>query len=169
MMAVHEFGHVVGAFVTRGAVERIVLYPLTISRTDVSPNPNPGVVVWLGPLIGCTFPLFVRQLIPQRIVAARNIIQFFAGFCLIANGGYIAGGSLEGIGDCGEMLRTGTPLWLMFAFGAIAISSGLYLWHRLGSLTRFMMDPTSVTPQLAFGTLVALLIVLGAEFAFSPR
>jgi len=45
MMAVHEFGHVVSAFASGGAVERVVLHPLTISRTDVSPNPNPSIVV----------------------------------------------------------------------------------------------------------------------------
>jgi hypothetical protein len=31
MMAVHELGHVVGAVVTGGNVERVVLHPLTIS------------------------------------------------------------------------------------------------------------------------------------------
>ena len=47
MMAVHELGHVVGALVTGGSIERMVLYPLAISRTDVSPNPHPAIVVWL--------------------------------------------------------------------------------------------------------------------------
>ena len=36
MQAVHEAGHVLGARVTGGRVERIVLYPLTISRTDLA-------------------------------------------------------------------------------------------------------------------------------------
>jgi hypothetical protein len=56
-MAVHELGHVIGAVISGGVVERVVLHPLTISRTDVSPNPHPGIVVWLGPVIGCLFPL----------------------------------------------------------------------------------------------------------------
>jgi len=33
MQAVHEFGHVLGAWLTGGRVERVVLSPLTISRT----------------------------------------------------------------------------------------------------------------------------------------
>jgi hypothetical protein len=33
MQAVHEFGHVVAASLTAGQVVRVVLYPLTISRT----------------------------------------------------------------------------------------------------------------------------------------
>ena len=168
MMAVHEFGHVVGAIVTGGTIERVVLHPLTISRTDVSPNPNPGVVVWLGPLIGCALPLLVSRSIPRRFANFHNAFQFFAGFCLIANGGYIAVGSLEGIGDCGEMLRTGTPLWSMIVFGVIAISIGQYHWHCLGSVARFVVDPSQVTPQMAYGTMVAFLVILGAEFAFSP-
>ena len=59
MMGIHEFGHVVGAMVSGGQVERVVLHPLTISRTDVKPNPNPLLVVWAGPLLGCMLPLVI--------------------------------------------------------------------------------------------------------------
>src|SRR5207249_4106234 len=34
MMAVHEFGHVLGLWCIGGTVARVVLHPLTISRTD---------------------------------------------------------------------------------------------------------------------------------------
>jgi hypothetical protein len=40
MMAIHEFGHVLHALVSGARVERVVLHPLAISRTDVSPNPH---------------------------------------------------------------------------------------------------------------------------------
>ena len=50
MQAIHELGHVVGALATGGSITRVVLHPLQISRTDVLPNPQPGVVVWLGPI-----------------------------------------------------------------------------------------------------------------------
>ena len=36
MQAVHESGHVIGAWMTGGRVERVVLHPLTISRTDLA-------------------------------------------------------------------------------------------------------------------------------------
>src|SRR5208337_624939 len=52
MMAVHELGHVVAAVATGGKVEKVVLHPLMISRTDVSPNPSPLIVVWAGPIVG---------------------------------------------------------------------------------------------------------------------
>lgn len=138
MQAVHELGHVVGALVTGGTIERILLSPLSISRTDVSPNPHPAIVVWLGPLLGCLLPIAIFAAIPHQHKTAHRLACFFAGFCLIANGAYIAFGSSNRVGDCGEMLRTGTSLWAMATFGAMAIPTGLYLWHRLGSLKKLI-------------------------------
>ena len=121
MMALHEFGHLIGAAITGGGVERVELHPLTISRTDVSPNPHPAIVVWLGPVVGSVLPLVLFVMMPRRFTGQRNVARFFAGFCLVANGVYIAVGSFERIGDCAEMLRTGTPLWVMLAFGAVTV------------------------------------------------
>jgi hypothetical protein len=169
MMVVHELGHIIGAIVTGGCVERVVLHPLTISRTDVSPNPNPAVVVWLGPILGCLIPFMASLAIPRRFMMARNVAVFFAGFCLIANGAYISVGSLDRVGDCGEMLRTGSPLWVLIAFGVVTIGLGLFLWHRLGSLKQFVSNPLVITPRLACTVTFILLLVIAAGFAFSPR
>ena len=76
MMAVHELGHVLGAVASGGSVTRVVLYPLAISRTDVSPNPYPGLVVWLGPLVGCLLPLTFFALVPRRFVTLRSTAQY---------------------------------------------------------------------------------------------
>jgi hypothetical protein len=111
MMAVHELGHVVGAVVTGGTVERVVLHPLAISRTDVSPNPNPVLVVWAGPLVGVLLPLALLVIFKVGRVSLAYLSQFFAGFCLIANGAYIGVGSFARIGDAGDMLRHGSPRW----------------------------------------------------------
>ncbi len=169
MMAVHELGHVVGAIFTGGTVERVVLNPLAISRTDVSPNPHPAIVVWLGPVVGCVLPLAAFALIPYRITVMRNVARYFAGFCLIANGAYISIGSFDRVGDCGEMLRTGTPLWAMLAFGAIAIPLGLYQWHGLGSLKQFIDDPSAITPRMAYVATSALFMLIAVEFVLSPK
>lgn len=150
MMAVHELGHVLGALLTGGSVERVVLHPLTISRTDVSPNPHPAIVVWLGPIVGCLLPLMLSTVVPRRFVVARNIGRCFAGFCLIANGAYISVGSFDRVGDCGEMLRTGTPLWGMLVFGAVTIVWGMSLWHSLGSVKQFLGDSSLVTPRMTY-------------------
>ena len=168
MMAVHEFGHVVGAVATGGNVERVVLHPLTISRTDVSPNPNPSIVVWLGPILGCVIPITTWLAIPRRFVAVRNIAMFFAGLCLLANGAYIAFGSLDRVGDCGVMLQNGSPLWLLFAFGALTIPLGFYAWHSLGSVKQFLSDPSHVDPTIAYALLIALVVMLVLEFTISP-
>jgi len=133
MMAVHELGHVLAAVATGGTVTQVVLSPLAISRTDVSPNPYPGIVVWWGPLFGSLFPLAVWSLIPRGWPWPRGLWQFFAGFCLIANGAYLGVGSFERVGDCREILRTGSPIWTMWLFALVAIPGGLWLWHRLGS------------------------------------
>jgi hypothetical protein len=45
MQAVHEFGPVVGAWLTGGKVAKVVLHPLSISRTDLADNPRPLTVV----------------------------------------------------------------------------------------------------------------------------
>ena len=158
MMAIHELGHVVGAVITGGTVERVVLHAFAISRTDVAPNPHPAVVVWLGPGIGCMLPLIMFMLVPRRLTVFRIVARFFAGLCLVANGAYIGLGSFNQVGDCGEMLRTGTPLWPMLAFGAVAVALGVYLWHGLGSLVHFITNPKLVTPPMAcaaFGVLLA--------------
>ena len=169
MMAVHELGHVVGALTTGGTVERVVLHPLTISRTDVSTNPNPSIVVWLGPILGCIVPAAVWWLIPRRFAVARKIAMFFAGFCLLANGAYIAIGSFDRVGDCGVMLQTGSPLWTLLLFGTLTIPLGFYLWHRLGSVKHFLADPSMVDPNVAYALLSALIVMLALEFTISPR
>ena len=168
MMAVHELGHVVGAIVTGGDVQRVVLYPLTISRTDVAPNPHPLIAVWLGPIVGCVLPLIAWWIVPRRFVLLRQLTMFFAGFCLLANGSYIAFGSMDRVGDCGEMLKHGSPLWTLLMFGAVAILVSLIMWHRLGSVKNFLNDPALVDPIMAYTLLAVLVTVILVEFVLSP-
>ena len=165
MMAVHELGHVVGAVATGGSVERVVLHPLTISRTDVSPNPNPLIVVWLGPILGCVFPVVLALVTPRRYGAIRKFAMFFGGFCLLANGAYIAFGSFDRVGDCGVMLQHGSPHWLLWAFGALTIPLGFYAWHGLGSVKDFLADPSRVDPTIAYTLLIALIVAVALSSA----
>lgn len=168
MMAVHEIGHVVGAYATGGAVERVVLHPLTISRTDVLLNPHPAIVVWLGPVLGCLLPAILWWFVPRRLPDFRKIALFFVGFCLLANGAYIAFGALDRIGDCGVMLQTGSPIWTLFLFGLITIPLGFYAWHSLGSVKQFLADPTLVDPAISYGIFAAVIVLVAMEFVYSP-
>ena len=61
------------------------------------------------------------------------MLRFFAGFCLIANGCYIGVGSFGRIGDAGDMLRNGSPIWTLWLFGFVTFPLGLYLWNGLGT------------------------------------
>jgi hypothetical protein len=131
MQAVHELGHVLAAWLTGGTVQRVVLHPFTISRTDVSPNPHPLIVAWGGPLVGVGLPIVVAACSRLVFSAFRRYLDFFAGFCLIANGVYIGVGSFDAVGDAGEMLRHGSPPWLLAMFGILSATCGLWIWHRL--------------------------------------
>jgi hypothetical protein len=163
MQAVHEAGHVLGAKLTGGRVEHVDLHPLTISHTELAVNPSPLVVVWAGPVVGVLLPVTVWAVVAMFRFPSAFLFRFFAGFCLIANGAYIAGGSLGGIGDAGVMLRNGSPEWVLWAFGGVIVPAGLALWHRQSKY--FGLGPRSepVLPQHVAMTFSAavLLIVIG--------
>ena len=132
MQAVHELGHVLGAWITGGRVARVVLHPLTISRTDVVENSHPLIVVWAGPCCGVLLPLLVWGCVTKLKPNIAFLPRFFAGFCLIANGLYIGIGSFDRVGDCGEMLQHGSPAWLLWGFGLLTVPVGFWLWHGQG-------------------------------------
>ncbi len=163
MQAVHEFGHVCGAWLSGGRVAQVVLHPLTISRTDLADNPRPLIVVWAGPLLGILFPLVLWGVLAAAQCRVAFLARFFAGFCLIANGAYIGVGSVDGVGDCGEMLRHDCPIWTLWLFGALAVPTGLALWHRLGP--SFGLGPAAgrVDAVAVYVSLIglAVLLVLG--------
>jgi hypothetical protein len=171
MMAVHELGHAVAGWASGGSVAKVVIHPLSISRTDVIPNPHPLVVVWAGPFVGSVLPLLVwwcgRRLKPTS--PYLHLFRFFAGFCLVANGAYIGGGSFDPVADPAEMMRHGSPVWSLWVFGACAISLGLYLWHGLGPHFGLGAEKREIEPRVVYGSAALLLIVAVSSALFSPR
>jgi hypothetical protein len=163
MQAVHESGHVLGAWMTGGRVARVVLYPLTISRTDLAHNPIPLVVVWAGPFIGVLGPLLVWAIMAAARLQGAFVLRFFAGFCLLANGLYIGIGSFDRVGDCGEMLRHGSRMWHLWLFGTLTAPAGLWLWHNQGRYFGLGVAQGRVKCGVAYGSLVICmaLLVLG--------
>jgi hypothetical protein len=164
MQAVHEAGHVFGAWLTGGAVERVVLHPLRISRTDLGRNPNPIVVVWAGPMVGVTVPLLLWAMARVMHIPGAFVLRFFSGFCLLANGLYIGLGSFDRVGDCGQMLQHGSESWQLWLFGAVTAPSGLWLWHGQGR--HFGLGPAKgkVNFGVACGTFVVFLLLLAVGF-----
>jgi len=167
MMAVHELGHVLGAFFTGGSVQAVVLHPLAISRTDVSPNPAPLIVVWSGPTMGVLLPLIIWNCIPKPFTTLRNIVGFFAGFCCVVNGAYIAIGSIDQIGDCKVMLQHGSPTALLILFGLLTIPTGLWIWHQLGSLRSFFDQPSLVPARTVYFLVAILILIVAVELTFN--
>ena len=142
--------------------------PLTIENLPPGPYSFFAMAVY-GPVVGCLLPLGASAMIPRRHTIVRSISRFFAGFCLIANGAYISIGAFDRVGDCGEMLRTGAPLWTLLAFGAVTVPLGLYVWHRLGSLKHSVNNPTLIEGRTAYVTCGVLIALIAAGLALSPR
>lgn len=131
MQAVHEFGHVAATVVSGGTVEQVVLHPLAISRTDVGTNPRPVLEIWAGAVVGVALPLLVYVGAWAVHSPGLYLFRFFAGFCCVANGTYIAFGPSDTGMDTEIMLLLGASRWQLLLFGVPAIALGLYLWHGL--------------------------------------
>ena len=169
MQVVHEFGHVVGALATKAEVTKVALHPFIFSRTDLGHNPHPAVVVWAGPVVGAALPLLVFLLAKALHSPGLYLFRFFAGFCLIANGAYIAFGPSEGAADTGVMVQHGSPRWLMVAFGILTIPIGFYLWHGQGTYFGLGHARGEVSRPATIVSVLLLVAIVGAELIMNSR
>lgn len=167
MMVVHEFGHVVGAVGTGATVEKVVLHPLAISRTDVGNNPHPLPVIWAGPVLGSLLPLAMLLIVMRAKSVYWPLVKFFTGFCLVANGCYIGLGSFERIGDAGDLLNHGSPIWTLWLFGLVAIPLGFGLWNGLGATFGLGHTKGEVNHRLAYLSAGLLALTVLIELCFS--
>ena len=169
MQVVHELGHVLGALVSGGRIVKVVLHPLTISGTYVSPNPHPLFEVWAGPAVGALLPLIVFFL--ATAVKSRGIylFRFFAGFCLIANGAYIGIGAFTKLADAAELLMYGSQQWQLILFGVISITLGLYLWNGLGPAFGLGASKGRINRGAAITSFILLVVIVGTELAIGNR
>ena len=133
MQVVHEAGHVIAAWMSGGVVENVILHPLQISRTDFAINPKPLLVVWSGPVLGCLFPILLSGFFRIKENSYRYLLDGFTGFCLVANGIYLAAGAFDSFGDGGDILRYGGTRIQLIIFGLIGVPSGLFLWHTVST------------------------------------
>jgi hypothetical protein len=168
MQIVHELGHGAGAWLTGGVIERVVLHPLAISRTDVAPNPQPLIVVWAGPIVGTVAPAASWLVAAAARWRRAWLVRFFAGFCLLANGLYIGIGSWQGIGDAGDMLRHGSPVWTLWLFGLATAPAGLALWNGLGPHFGVASDAPPIDRPATYASLGLLVATAVAECLVSP-
>lgn len=168
MMAVHELGHVIHAQASGGTTERVVLSPLAISRTDVRPNPRPQFVAWGGAIWGSAIPLCILASVHWAAKQFAYLAKFFAGFCCLANGLYLAAGSLTGAGDAGDLMRHGAPQWQLLLVGIPLSILGLWLWNGLGR--SFGLGPGNVRIDAKHVAALAAFLTLAValELIFSP-
>ena len=167
MQAVHEFGHATAAFMSGGKVSQVVLHPAAISYTRLTLNPQPLFVVWMGPIVGVVLPLIAWVIARACRWRGWYLFQFFAGFCLIANGSYLAFGSFSGIGDAGDLVRHGAKMWLLWLFGLTTIPIGLWLWNGLVPHFGFGSSEGKVDRATAYIMLAALVVLVTLEIVFS--
>ncbi len=160
MQAVHELGHVVGAWLTGGRVAQVVLWPTTISRTDLAENPRPLLVAWAGPVAGVILPLLAWAIAVAARLPGRFLLRFFAGFCLVANGLYLGFGSWGHVGDGGDLLRHGAAMWQLWLFGVAASVAGFGLWFGQGAHFGLGASPRPIAPGTALGAFAACLAFL---------
>jgi hypothetical protein len=164
---VHELGHVVGALATSGQVTKVVLHPLAISRTDVQGSSQPLAVIWAGPIIGSLLPVFVWISAAALKWSAAFLLRFFAGACLVANGTYLFAGSFDGVGDCGDLLRHGAPLWTLWLFGLITMPAGLLLWNKQGAGFGFGKNAKPISAKLVYATAAFAVTTIIGELIWS--
>jgi hypothetical protein len=165
MMAVHELGHALHAWISGGAVVRVILHPAAFSRTDVSPNPQPQLVAWGGAIWGCLLPLAAWAIVRRVKPAHADLAAFFAGFCLIANGAYLGVGAFSQAGDAGDLLAHGARRWQLVLFGLIATAAGLYLWNGLAAYFGLGPSPRPIDRRAAVVVAIACLLLAAAELA----
>lgn len=161
MMIFHEAGHVLHAWLSGGSVARVVLNPLSFSRTDLASNPHPLFVAWGGATWGVVIPLTLYLAVGWRKMGSAFVFRFLAGFCLIANGAYLGVGSFLLVADAGDLMHNGAPQWTLLLYGLVTTPGGLALWHRQGpnfglGHTRGRVNPCiAVTVALTAALLVA--------------
>jgi hypothetical protein len=169
MMAVHELGHALHLVLTGGTVDYVALHPLAISYTHPGRNPRPLVVAWGGAIWGCVIPLVVLGVVRKLARSWAYLPAFFAGFCLVANGAYLAGDAFVQGGDGRDLVAHGSPVWLLVVVGVAAIAGGLRLWNGLGPYFGFGPAGGKVDRRAAVGTAVVLIVLLVLEIGFSAR
>lgn len=130
MLLTHEVGHGAVALLTGGEVISVELRPGVPGHTLVNPNPQPDGVIWGGFLSGCLLPLGAWAAARAIHPAAAGDLRLLAGFCLLANGVYLAAGGSESLTDPGVLLSLGWSWPVLLAIGVLLAGPGYGLFRR---------------------------------------
>jgi hypothetical protein len=169
MQGVHETGHLLAAWATGGHVQKVVLHPLALSRTDVGPNPHPLAVVGAGAIWGSALPVLGWALVRRWRGPGLFLWRFFAGFCLVANGAYLVAGSFVGETDSSRLIQLGTSQAVVIVVGGVAAACGLMLWHRQGEHFGFGVSKGRVQSGAVVASVLLLAALAIGEFIWGSR
>lgn len=134
LLALHEAGHVLHAWLSGGVVERVHLPLIGFSHTQFASNPRPLFVAWGGVIWGAGLPLagvlaLWAALRPARPSGAAGRLcraaLAFAGLCMVVNGAYIGTAPILAVGDAQDLVRLGVPAWLLGLGGALLCAGGV--------------------------------------------
>lgn len=131
MMAAHELGHVIHAWISGERVLRVSVPLVGFSQTHLAGGRPSAFVVWGGFVWGCALPLLLTGVARAVNRGLGRPAAIFGGFCLIANGAYLAVGGPLGTGDALDLARSGVPRWVMILLGSSGVWVGLFIWHRV--------------------------------------
>jgi hypothetical protein len=167
MQVAHELGHVISTLVSGGQVEKVVLHPLTFSRTDVSSNPHPIVQVWGGPVVGVILPMATLAIAYWIRTNFLLLFRFFAGFCCIANGVYIGFGPNSIWLDTQVMFSLGCERWQLMLFGLPMLVLGLYFLNGTGKIFGLGVPGGKVNIKFVWASTILFVSVTVLELIFN--
>ncbi len=164
MMLVHELGHVLAAWGTGSRVAEVRVPFIGLSQTEMAEYRHAAWVVGMGPIVGVAVPALVWVLAWWLFgTRAEPLPRFFAGFCLVANGGYMVSALAFPVGDAADLVALGVPGWATGVPGLVAAGAGLAVWHGLGRA--FGFGGGVIPRQMLFAAVVWMLVVIGVVAA----
>ena len=119
MQWTHELGHILTGVATGAEIDRVILNPFRFSMTQFASNPHPHHTTWGGPILGVLIGAGLPILLSIRLKSARASLLVVAAFVLAANGLYIGLGAFHPIADASDLVRHGSPRWVLGVFGLV--------------------------------------------------
>jgi hypothetical protein len=153
MQWTHELGHILTGLATGSEIDRVILHPFRFSMTQFASNPHPHLTTWGGPILGVLIGAGLPILLSLRLRSARACLLIVAAFVMVANGMYIGLGAFHPIADASDLVRHGSPRWVLGVFGLVCLIGArvivIPVIFRVGYAT-----PARVTWVFAFLTVV---------------
>jgi len=126
MLLAHEAGHLLGGYLSGATLREFELRPWKLPYSLHNPNPHPLITLWAGPVLGVVGPLLVLA------IWSTAVTRLIAGFCLLANGVYLAVGGLTGdrFLDTAQLLEAGASPLAIGLYCLITCGGGYLVFRR---------------------------------------